>query len=34
MVLIFIAVKNRYLKLSAGLKFAKTQDEPKRAETK
>ena len=29
-----IAVKNRYLNLSAVLKFATTQNEPKRAETK
>ena len=32
MILIFIAVKNRYLSLSAVLKIAKTQNEPKRAE--
>ena len=30
----FIAVKNRYLNLSAVLKFTKTQNEPKPAETK
>ena len=34
MVRIFIAVKNRYLNLSALLKFAMTQNKPKRAETK
>ena len=34
MVKSFIAVKNRYLDLSAVLKFATTQNEPKRAETK
>ena len=34
MVWIFIAVKNRYLNLSAVLKFAKTQNKPKQAETK
>ena len=34
MVWIFIVLKNRYLNLSAVLKFAKTQNEPKRAETK
>ena len=31
---IFIAVKNRYLNLLGVLKFAKTQNEPKLAETK
>ena len=30
---IFIAAKNRYLNISAVLKFATTQNEPKRAET-
>ena len=34
MVWIFIAVKNRYLNLSAELKFPTTQNEPKLAETK
>ena len=34
MVWIFIVVKNRYLNLSAVLKFEKTDNEPKRAETK
>ena len=34
MVLIFIADKNKYLNLSAVLKFAKIQTEPIRAETK
>ena len=34
MIWIFIAVKNRYLNLLGVLKFAKTQNEPKRAETK
>ena len=34
MVWIFIAVKSRYLNLSAVLKFAKTQIDPKLAETK
>ena len=34
MVWIFIALKNRYLNLSAVLKFATTQNEPKRAKTK
>ena len=31
---IFIAVKNRYLNLSAVLRFATTQNKPKRVETK
>ena len=31
---VFIAVKNRYLNLSAVIKFAKTQNEPKQAKTK
>ena len=34
MVWIFIDVQNRYLNLSAVIKFATTQDEPKRVETK
>ena len=34
MVWIFIVVKNRYLNLSAVLKFEKTDNEPKGAETK
>ena len=34
MISIFIAVKNRYLNLSAVLKFEKTQNEPKQAKTK
>ena len=34
MVSIFIAVNNRHLNLLAALKFTKTQNEPKRAETK
>ena len=34
MVSIFIVVKSRYLNLSAVLKFEKTDNEPKRAETK
>ena len=33
MVWIFIALKNRYLNFSALVKFATTQNEPKRAET-
>ena len=33
MVWIFIVVKNRYLNLSAVLKFPNTENEPKRAET-
>ena len=34
MVWVFIAMKNRYLNLSAVLKFAATQNKPKRTETK
>ena len=34
MVSVFIAAKNRYLNLSAVLKFATTQNKPKRAEVK
>ena len=34
MVSVFIAAKNRYLNLSAVLKFAIIQNKPKQAETK
>ena len=34
MVWVFIAMKNRYLNLSAVLKFTMTQNEPRQAETK